>query len=364
MFYDRKIKYLDYIENGQRVRNGGFVKLEAREESCYITIQISGLREMEQQNCRVYFVWGQRKELFGEITLSQGKGSMQKCVKRQNLCGEIGYEQLEAVYIPIAAGRELHCIIVEKESRQGSMPAVEVNQDSRITLKEGGQEQRVVQALQDRKIVQEEEAETRSEENKVHQESIKTRREEAQTQREIHVLQASAKTQEEKVQAMQEETERRWEEVQTPSKEPKLREEWIKVPGAEESKICQEPPKLSFPPQENKWKQLSAIYPHIRPFQDDREYLTLGPGDFVILSSKSYQLVSNSFLLHGFYNYKHVILTHVETKGEHHYYIGVPGNFYDREKQVAVMFGFESFECREEPAKVGEFGYYMVRVEI
>ena len=121
---------------------------------------------------------------------------------------------------------------------------------------------------------------------------------------------------------------------------------------------------MTLPLQEDKWKQLSSIYPHIAPFQDDREYLSIGPGDFVIFTQKYYRLVNNSFLLHGFYNYKHLILTRMEKRNEIVYYIGVPGNFYDREKQVAVMFGFESFECREEPADNGDYGYYMMRVEI
>lgn len=43
---------------------------------------------------------------------------------------------------------------------------------------------------------------------------------------------------------------------------------------------------------------------------------------------------------------------------------GVPGNYFEREKQVAIMFGFESFECEAEPAKTGDFGYYMMRTEL
>ena len=46
------------------------------------------------------------------------------------------------------------------------------------------------------------------------------------------------------------------------------------------------------------------------------------------------------------------------------YYIGVPGNFYDREKMVAEMFGFEAFEGEKESASPGDYGYYMKRVEI
>ncbi len=116
--------------------------------------------------------------------------------------------------------------------------------------------------------------------------------------------------------------------------------------------------------QEDKWLQLSAIYPHIRPFRDERDYLSIGPADFVVFSSESYQAANNSFLLHGYYNYRHLIFSRMERRGEILYYIGVPGNYYEREKQVAVMFGFESFECAEEPAQSGDFGYYMMRVRI
>lgn len=115
---------------------------------------------------------------------------------------------------------------------------------------------------------------------------------------------------------------------------------------------------------EDKWPQLWAIYPHIRPFQDQREYLSIGPSDFVLFPAASYKAVNNSFLLHGYYNYHHLLLARVEHKGEDCYYIGVPGNFYEREKQVAIMFGFESFECAEEPAQPGDFGYYMMRAQI
>lgn len=115
---------------------------------------------------------------------------------------------------------------------------------------------------------------------------------------------------------------------------------------------------------EDKWKQICAVYPHSFPFQDEREYLTLGPSDFVILSEASYRLVNNSFLLHGYYNYHHLILTRLLKRGEYRYYIGVPGNYYEREKQVAVMFGFEIFECRKEPAQEGDFGYYLIPVSL
>ena len=113
-----------------------------------------------------------------------------------------------------------------------------------------------------------------------------------------------------------------------------------------------------------KWQQLSDIYPHIRPFEDERDYLKIKPEDFVILAKKYYPLITNSFLKHGYYNYEHLILAREMRKDGEHFYIGVPGNFYDKEKQIAVLFGFESFEGKREPAKSGDFGYYMISVEI
>lgn len=116
--------------------------------------------------------------------------------------------------------------------------------------------------------------------------------------------------------------------------------------------------------KDTKWEQLSSIYPHIHPFRDAREFLSVGPEDFVVLRERCYQMTHNSFLLHGYYNYRHLLLMRQEKSNQILYYIGVPGNFYEREKQVARMFGFESFEGTREPAWEGDFGYYMIPVEL
>lgn len=64
----------------------------------------------------------------------------------------------------------------------------------------------------------------------------------------------------------------------------------------------------------------------------------------------------NSFLLHGYYNYGHLIID--ETVAEPR--LGVPGNYYEREQMVATMFGFPYFEpARDKDAiEAGTFGYY------
>ena len=121
---------------------------------------------------------------------------------------------------------------------------------------------------------------------------------------------------------------------------------------------------LPVVPLEEKWSQLEAIYPHRRPFDDDREYLMIRPADFVLLAEASYRRANNSFMLHGYYSYQHLLLARVERKEGAVYYLGTPGYFWEREKQAAVLFGYESFEGPGEPAGEGDFGYYMMRVEL
>lgn len=111
--------------------------------------------------------------------------------------------------------------------------------------------------------------------------------------------------------------------------------------------------------KEDKWEQLLDTYENIHPYGDERVYVKLEPKDFVILQSKYQHLVNNSFLLHGFYNYRYIILGK-----EKNLYLGVPGVFYEREKMVAQMFGFEAFECPGGNVRAGEFGYYLRKVEI
>lgn len=145
---------------------------------------------------------------------------------------------------------------------------------------------------------------------------------------------------------------------------PRPQETVVAQEASEVSKTVKTQPSMSLPPveglKEDKWEQILDTYDCIHPYGDERIYVKLEPRDFIILSSKYQHLVNNSFLLHGFYNYRHVALG---KEGEA-YYLGVPGVFYEREKMVALMFGFEAFECASGEPKAGEFGYYLRRVEL
>lgn len=322
MFYERKIRYLDYLENKERVRGVGFAKIELRDCLCELDIQVSGMHTTDNFTRKLLLVGEDKEAALCEIVLERGRGSVYISGLDSLNLGNLGisYEELCGIRIPIAAGKEIYCVVREGERR---LEAVE-QPESEKRLEAVEQLQEVVQTEDQRK-------------------------------EELHIQPAS-------------------EEVAVEEPEEEIVEEQdIIAQNIEEfvNKALQarETDGEKLPPfnkglQESKWRQLESIYPHIKPFRDERDYLSIGPGDFVILTEKYYGMANNSFLLHGYYNYKHLILSRLEKRGNATYYIGVPGNFYEREKQVALLFGFESFECAEEPARAGDYGYYMMRVEL
>lgn len=123
----------------------------------------------------------------------------------------------------------------------------------------------------------------------------------------------------------------------------------------------------------DKWQQLMRLYPVVHPYEDDREYISIQPKDFVIMTGDFQHLANNSFLLHGFYNYRYLVLgkewgtaqsQSADEDRTESFYLGVPGVYYEREKMVALMFGFEAFECVGGRAEPGTFGYYLRKVKI
>lgn len=58
-----------------------------------------------------------------------------------------------------------------------------------------------------------------------------------------------------------------------------------------------------------------------------------------ILPRRCWNLANNSFLMHGYHNYNHLLL--IEEDG--HYILGVPGIFSMREARAAELFGFPKF---------------------
>lgn len=111
-----------------------------------------------------------------------------------------------------------------------------------------------------------------------------------------------------------------------------------------------------------------SVYPSLPEFLFCKKCIRIEPQDIGILPMESWFLASNSFLLHGYYNFNHLLLGWKTDKPEA-FILGVPGIYDRREKIMAAMFGFESFEImgRRDPEKSpipeGAMGYWYRRIE-
>lgn len=107
--------------------------------------------------------------------------------------------------------------------------------------------------------------------------------------------------------------------------------------------------------------RLMATRPEYQPFSSGRiSYsVRIGIGDILHLSEFEPGLKDNSFLLHGFYRYKHILLASGMIRGQMNYYVLVPGVKTEREQRIADMYGFHEFMSLDgQTVRQGNFGYY------
>lgn len=101
------------------------------------------------------------------------------------------------------------------------------------------------------------------------------------------------------------------------------------------------------------------------PFDDGEiaECVRLEPKDIGLFPMTAWPLGNNSFVLHSYCNFRHLLFAKKLTREGCVYYLMVPGTLNARERQLARMFGFEDFKCsRRRSMRDGEFGYWYIPI--
>ena len=133
----------------------------------------------------------------------------------------------------------------------------------------------------------------------------------------------------------------------------------VTAPFKDLSDICDE---------QEVWEMMRKKYPKILAFDyaDGCEVLTIKPQDIGLLPREEWVYGSNSFLLHGYYNYRYLILARLNNpEGKARYLLGVPGHYLSNEKYMASMFGFSNFVlAKKQPPRDSRFGYWYTDVKI
>ena len=329
----RYISYVDYYKKGEKIKNVGFLRWKLHNGKHQIEIQLKdvncpqGNYEIEEKNTG---------KVIGEIVIDKGVGNFSKDFPSMTASGEMYIDTFsDRMYLSDVDG----FLIRLNASEYLSVP-VNLEQEKRAEEFAGVEEKNSKDALS---LIREEK------EDKGQMQISKGNNIEEQdpcTDKKIQNQDAKAASENVLIEGIEEKY-----------VEPKYIEK-------DREQIPDKKIKIIEPIHEDKWQQLCKEYQNVHPFPDRKVFLSIKPEDFIILQQGYQKLVHNSFLLHGFYNYGHMILGKLSEDEKAPIYIGVPGVYYEREKQAAQMFGFVGFESTEHPVQAGSYGYYMIEVEI
>ena len=116
------------------------------------------------------------------------------------------------------------------------------------------------------------------------------------------------------------------------------------------------------------WENLQKSHPVCTPFEDsDIVCVRIELKDLRDLPKRYWYLGNNSFLLHGFFNYQHLIIGKLK---EDRWFIGIPGIYQRQERVMAAIFGFSEFvpaaveEPRDDDGEpINRYGYWYRYIE-
>lgn len=301
--YKRLVSYIyEYVE-GEKRESNGFVKVNARDGVCKIRIHMRGFYIKNQEPYRVY-VFVQKRErlsglLLGELESRNGALEWSGITESENLMnGGFGLGDSQGIYIE-GEGRVY-------AARWDDFP-VDVENFTPI--------RRSVRQTVDESVER-----IASEE-----------RTEAVRAAEI--------------------------DVETVAQENQRAQE---IPEADEKKSVEL--KAGLDSRGEQWKYLENRFPVMRYVDGGGAVISsirLDPKSLTRVPRDKWELGNNSFLLHGLYQYRHLLLLRRQMGDEISYYIGIPGVYNDQEQVMASMFGFQEFRMLKEPgAKQGSFGYW------
>lgn len=348
--YRRWVSYIYNYDRGIKTTSTGYVRMESRNGKCRITLNIKGGIAMGE-NLRMFLFYRDRADL---ILINIGEGHFYNGICEfsahtqvedifgsgmniESMSGVIAYSTMDRFYgtewddKPIVLRR----LITHEQFN--------VNKKKLSVVEIDSIEQGEIEEKSSKETIIKEELEEAA------KEAISDEVVTAKAKEELEELVKEAKVDEESSPIEEEK-----------STDKKLEEIEIEEIMPEEMQKEQ--------PMSNMLMRIFTNMPGMYPFEDDdiMECVKFEPQDIGIFPMDKWQLASNSFLLHGYYTYRHLIFARRRTVEGAKCMLGVPGMFRDREKFMAKMFGFGNFKGVRGKAipGYGEFGYWYMDIDM
>lgn len=355
----RFITYIYKYEDDKKMENAGFAKVEIRSGICRMEVHLRNI-STERPNATVY-LFAEKAELIrgipvGSVSIAKGVGDARYAFETKELAGYgMAMDGMDGIYVPLDGSQYLasqwnegtvenkRFLIMEKEEAKREKEASKDMEAERASKRPGESAETVRQNAQ--------RSETQRQEGRqAEMQQQKAQRPETQQQ---NAQQAEAQRQEGRQAEMQQQkaqqTERSFEHAED---------------GTETQPIhTTELPLEEFQGEMN-WEK---IFQKLRmklelffPFEGrEIECVRMQLKDLQELPRRYWYIGNNSFLLHGFFNYRHILFGEMRENGKKTYLIGVPGVFQNQERIMAAMFGFPEFcTAKTTDYKTGNFGYW------
>lgn len=404
--YRRLISYIYAYEGSSKGKNIGFAKLEARSGQCRLNVNVKKVYS-GGSDLGVYLLAPDKEIFLGNIFIHNGAGEFRAVIPMENIggsgcvmedCYGLSVHEKEEdwrVYKTIwedavtqAAEVDLAEVTsqnVGDESEQIHRKLTELNQEIQA-------EEERLEAERAKLVLEEKEREAAREEAKEPEED-ETQVQKAETVSEDGKEGSEAPHSEERVETGGQDHPE--DDQRVGSGTPMLLQNINKVgnilgmlPAGHEKPVeekeqakeeefpLENPEKLARLDQEESagspellWEAFRKRCPKIQAFDSPGtvEILTIRPQDIGLLPRENWTYGNNSFLLHGYYNYRYLVFARIgdEVRKRVRYILGVPGHYYSNEKYMASMFGFPHFVlAKNQPVQNGRFGYWYADVSM
>lgn len=298
----RFVTYIYAYEDKKKGSNVGFAKIEIRGEDCRIEIHLRGVYA-RQSVCRIYLFREDAGDIegvcIGEMKLGNGNGDFAVILKAGQIKDTaLGIGDMEGIFLLEGENR-----IFMSRWREGN--ALEVCRERFREWQPTTPKEHELQSKTEPHREEEKQSETEPQ-----------KEEELSEKRPVDMA-GSVNVGE------------------TEEKAPEMNHETVHA--------TEIPMRNAFPAYDwlGIWENLKNSHKVFTPFEDQKaECIQIELKDLRELPNRYWYLGNNSFLLHGFFNYRYLV---VGKTGEERWFIGVPGIYQRQERVMAAIFGFPEF---------------------
>ena len=379
--YKRLVSYIYAYPGGVRDKNVGFAKAEVRNGQFKLTVSVKGVYTDTPELFGVYVMVDGKKHQPGGFTLlktgtvmvNQGIGQYQDLFNPMNI-NQSGYTFEDISGIALARENEdfyrmfslwEDCILnteditfAQPEAAAASNPVAQAGSEEVSVKEQADSEEVSVKEQVNRTTGQEAERKSAEMSGNVRESETVRRNAEDVSENEVEEAAVTSKpATPESAQSAGQQTDLQQETAQMKAQQVRAMEAVQELlfrntnpqgTMPQNTKLQYTTPQNAKPQEEMPaFEKVFINRDFIDAFEDDYFYdcVEVTPELLKQLPIEDDAVVNNSFLVHGYYNFKHILFGKVcENDDNTRYFIGVPGMYCNRERFMASMFGFCNFK--------------------